>query len=169
MPYCPNCGASLEKEVTFCPYCGAPIKAAQRQQPKQPSTASQVPRSETRTEAREERRQLRRQLREERREHRREEKEEKQEKEEKHEKQEKHEKGEKKEKEEKREERRHSALGPLIAGLTLLFLGLSFYLQITGYLVPGTVWTLVISIFGIVIFVGIVYAAVTASRRHPRT
>jgi cation transport ATPase len=166
MPYCPNCGASLEKEVTFCPYCGAPIKAAQRQQPRQPSTSAQEPRRETGREAGEERRQLRRQLREERRELRREEKEEK---EEKHEKQEKHEKGEKKEKKEKREERRHSALGPLVAGMTLLFLGLSFYLQIIGYLVPGTVWTLVISIFGIVIFAGIIYAAVTASRRHPRT
>lgn len=85
------------------------------------------------------------------------------------EKAEKHEKREKREKTEKYEKREFGVIGPLIGGLILIFLGLMFYLQVTGFLGRGVASALFLIIIGIIIIVGALYAAMIAARRHPRT
>jgi transcription initiation factor TFIIIB Brf1 subunit/transcription initiation factor TFIIB len=88
------------------------------------------------------------------------------EKEEKHEKHEKEEKGEKAEKHEKGE---YAFIDPLIGGLILIFIGLSAYLSMTG-MVQSRVWGALFFIaVGLIIIVGVIYGAVLASRRHPKT
>ena len=89
------------------------------------------------------------------------EKEEKAEKAEKAEKREKEEKGERPEKYEKREV---SAIGPLIGGLFLIFLGLALYLQVMGY----TIWEFAGALFLIVVGIVIIVAGIYASRMFPR-
>jgi cation transport ATPase len=90
------------------------------------------------------------------------------EKEEKHEKREKEERQEKREKTEKVEKREYGYIGPLIGGLILIVLGIMFYLATTTAL--GTVtWAFFIILIGIIIIIGAIYAAITASRRHPPT
>jgi len=84
---------------------------------------------------------------------------------EKEEKAEKHEKEEKKEKTEKYEKREFGVLGPLIAGLILICLGVMLYLQVTGFLRREIVGAFFLVIIGIMIIV----LAMVASRRHPRT
>ena len=84
---------------------------------------------------------------------------------EKEEKAEKHEKEEKKEKTEKHEKREFGVLGPLIAGLILICLGVMLYLQVTGFLRREIVGAFFLVIIGIMIIV----LAMVASRRHPRT
>lgn len=86
---------------------------------------------------------------------------------EKAEKQEKEEKREKEEKAEKYEKREFGVTGPLIGGLILIFLGLIFYLQVTGVLRGDVAFALFLIIVGILIIVGALYAARTAARRHP--
>jgi cation transport ATPase len=91
---------------------------------------------------------------------------------EKHEKREKEEKGEKREKEEKtekHEKREFGVIGPLIGGLILIFIGLMFYLQVTGFLGRQVASALLLVIVGIIIIVGALYAATMASRRQPST
>lgn len=83
---------------------------------------------------------------------------------EKAEKAEKHEKVEKREKTEKYEKREFGVIGPLVGGLILIFLGLMFYLQVTGFLGWEILWAFFFVIVGIIIIIGAVYAA----RRHPR-
>jgi uncharacterized membrane protein len=85
------------------------------------------------------------------------------------EKQEKHEKEEKREKTEKHEKREFGLIGPLIAGLILIFLGLMFYIQVTGLIVSGIAGALFLIMIGIIIIIVGIYAAVMAARRHPRT
>lgn len=94
------------------------------------------------------------------------------------EKMEKHEKAEKGEKQEKEEKQEKTAeyeklefgvIGPSIAGLILIFLGLVFYLQITGLLGREAALALFLILIGSIIIVVAVYASVTAGRRHPRT
>jgi len=84
------------------------------------------------------------------------------------EKAEKHEKKEKGEKAEKYEKREFEVIGSLIGGLILIFFGLMFYLQVTGFLDGEFVWALFLIIVGIIITVGGLYAAMTAAKRHPR-
>jgi hypothetical protein len=82
------------------------------------------------------------------------------------EKEEKEEKGEKREKHEKRQ---YSFVGPLIGGLILIFIGLTSYLKIIGYVEEsGLVWALFFVVIGLLIVVGGIYAAMIAGRRHPR-
>ncbi len=88
---------------------------------------------------------------------------------EKGEKAEKREKEEKEEKTEKHEKREFGVIGPLIGGLILIFVGLMFYLAVTGYLRWQTIWPLFLVIIGIIIIIGAVYAAMTATRRNPKT
>jgi uncharacterized membrane protein YvbJ len=90
------------------------------------------------------------------------EKEEKAEKAEKAEKREKEEKGERPEKYEKREV---SAIGPLVGGLFLIFLGLALYLQVMGY----TIWEFAGALFLIVVGIVIIVAGIYASRMFPRS
>lgn len=80
---------------------------------------------------------------------------------EKGEKAEKREKGEKAEKHEKRE---FGFIGPLIGGLILIFLGLTFYLQLLGYRVWEIAWAFFLITIGIIIIIGTIYA----TRRYPR-
>ncbi|HXX88063.1 MAG TPA: zinc-ribbon domain-containing protein [Candidatus Acidoferrum sp.] len=85
-----------------------------------------------------------------------------------HEKDEKTEKGsEKGEKHEKREKREYGFIGPLIAGIIILFIGLSAYLSITGYN-PNILWAFFLVAIGLLIVIAAVYGALMASRRHPR-
>lgn len=88
------------------------------------------------------------------------------EKEEKAEKREKAEKGEKAEKHEKGE---FAFIGPLIGGLILIFLGLMFYLHLTGFLLREIAWAVFFIAIGIVIIAAAIYAATQASKRHPKT
>jgi ribosomal protein S27AE/heme/copper-type cytochrome/quinol oxidase subunit 4 len=82
------------------------------------------------------------------------------------EKEEKEEKGEKREKHEKRQ---YSFVGPLIGGLILIFIGLTSYLKITGYVEEsGLVLALFFVVIGLLIVVGGIYAAMIAGRRHPK-
>jgi uncharacterized Zn finger protein (UPF0148 family) len=83
---------------------------------------------------------------------------------EKAEKAEKHEKQEKKEKTEKHEKREFGFVGQLIGGLILIFFGLMSYLQVTGFLGKEVVGALFLILIGIIIIIGVIYAA----RRHPR-
>ena len=88
------------------------------------------------------------------------------------EKAEKHEKGEKREKKEKTEKyekREFGVIGPLIGGLILIFLGSMFYLQATGFLRREVTGALLLIIIGVIIIVGVLYAATMATRRHPKT
>ncbi len=94
---------------------------------------------------------------------------EKAEKREKREKEEKGEKREKEEKTEKHEKREFGVIGPLIGGLILIFVGLMFYLQITGFLGRQVASALFLIIVGVIIIVGVLYAVMTASKRYPAT
>jgi cation transport ATPase len=91
------------------------------------------------------------------------------------EKQEKQEKGEKQEKHgmeekgERREMRQLSYVGPLIGGLFLVLIGFFFYLALIGTVQLQSFWALFLVLIGIVIIGGAIYAAMTASRRHPPT
>lgn len=83
---------------------------------------------------------------------------------EKAEKTEKHEKQEKGEKTEKPEKREFGFVGSLIGGLILIFFGLMSYLQVTGFLGREVVGALFLILIGIIVIIGVIYAA----RRHPR-
>lgn len=87
---------------------------------------------------------------------------------EKQEKTEKEEKYEKREKEVRYEKRESSFIGPLIGGLILIFLGLMFYFAVTASLRWETAGAVFFILVGIVIIIGAVYAAVIATRRHPK-
>ncbi len=97
------------------------------------------------------------------------EKEEKQEKREKGEKEEKGERYERMEKEERLEKREFTFLGPLVGGIVLILLGFGFYLILTTTISWETIGAIFFVIIGIVVIAGAIYAAVMASRRHPRT
>lgn len=88
---------------------------------------------------------------------------------EKSEKSEKTEKGEKTEKTEKYEKREVGVMGPLIGGLVLIFLGCMFFLGVTGYLILENVGPFLLVLVGILIVIGVLYGAMRANRRHPRT
>jgi uncharacterized membrane protein YvbJ len=85
------------------------------------------------------------------------------------EKAEKDEKQEKTEKTEKHEKGEHAFIGPLIGGLILVFIGLSFYLETTGLVSRPVTGALFLVIVGVLIMFGAIYGARLASRRHPRT
>jgi cation transport ATPase len=83
---------------------------------------------------------------------------EKEEKEEKAEKAEKREKEEKWERAEKHEKREVAAIGPLIGGLFLIFLGSMFYLQVLGYRLWEFAWAFFLIIVGVIIIAGVLWA-----------
>jgi hypothetical protein len=87
---------------------------------------------------------------------------------EKSEKDEKHEKDEKGEKGEKGEKQGYGFLGPLIGGLILIFLGASFWLELTGVLSTRYMWSFFLLLVGIVIIIAALYAAFVLTKRHPR-
>ena len=86
------------------------------------------------------------------------------EKEEKAEKAKKREKEEKGERPEKYEKREVSAIGPLIGGLFLIFLGLALYLQVMGY----RIWEFAGALFLVIVGIIIIIAGIYASRLFPR-
>lgn len=139
MPNCPKCGAKVAEAMSFCPSCGSALKVAPPVV-QAPAPAAPAPAPTPRPYR-----------------------------EEKHEKREKEEKHEKGEKTEKHEKRQYAPIGPVIAGIVLIVLGLIFYISITMK-VSGIVllaWFFII--VGIAIVLAAVYAAVMASRRHPPT
>lgn len=86
---------------------------------------------------------------------------------EKGEKREKREKGEKVEKTEKHEKRELSYLGPLVGGLILICLGLTFYMA-TQLAIPPQIWVALFFVsIGIIIIVAGVYAVTTVTKRSP--
>lgn len=87
---------------------------------------------------------------------------------EKSEKDEKHEKDEKGEKGEKGEKQGYGFLGPLIGGLILVFLGVSFWLELTGLLSARYMWSFFLLLIGIVIIIAALYTAFVLTKRHPR-
>jgi uncharacterized membrane protein YvbJ len=89
---------------------------------------------------------------------------EKDEKNEKTEKAEKREKEEKWEQPEKHEKRETAAIGPLIGGLFLIFLGLMFYLQVLGHRVWESAWAFFLIVVGVIIIAGVLWA----KRSFPR-
>lgn len=84
------------------------------------------------------------------------------------EKTEKHEKEEKGQKAEKHEKREVGFLGPLIAGLILICIGLFSYLQIIGVFEWKIAAAFLLILIGIIIIIVGVYAYATAARRHPK-
>jgi uncharacterized membrane protein YvbJ len=84
---------------------------------------------------------------------------------------EKAEKTEKHEKGEKHEKREYGFIGPLVGGLILLFVGLTFYLELTVHdeNLMRIAWAFFFVIIGIIIIVAAVYGVIIAGRRHPRT
>lgn len=74
------------------------------------------------------------------------------------------EKAEKAEKTEKPEKREFGFVGSLVGGLILIFFGLMSYLQVTGFLGREVVGALFLILIGIIVIIGVIYAA----RRHPR-
>ena len=87
---------------------------------------------------------------------------------EKAEKHEKQEKGERNEKAEKHEKREYSFIGPLIGGLILIFLGMTSYLEITGFARREMLWAFFFVMVGVVVIVAAIFGAMMAGRRHPR-
>jgi len=87
---------------------------------------------------------------------------------EKREKEEKEEKGEKGEKAERREKRELGFIGPLVGGFILIFLGLMFYLQVTGALAREVAWASFLIIIGIIIIAAAIYGAIATRRRYPK-
>jgi hypothetical protein len=81
---------------------------------------------------------------------------------------EKAEKGEKHEKGEKGEKREFGFLGPLIGGLILIFLGITFYLEITGIYERRMVWAFFFLLVGVIVIIAAVYGAFVLTRRHPK-
>jgi pilus assembly protein TadC len=84
---------------------------------------------------------------------------------------EKSEKGEKREKEEKGEKgekQGYGFLGPLIGGLILIFLGVTFWLELAGVISGAYVWSFFLLLVGIVIIIAALYTAFVLSKRHPR-
>lgn len=122
--------------MPYCPNCGAEIKEEMTFCPKCGASLK--------IEEPVDWRERRRVLREERREARRSEKEEKTEKHEKHE---------------------YAPMGPLIAGLALIFLGVLAYLQVTGMIQGQFLGALFLLVIGIII---LFYGAIIVSRRHPK-
>jgi hypothetical protein len=84
------------------------------------------------------------------------------------EKSEKGEKGEKHEKGEKGEKHGYGFMGPLIGGLILIFLGVSFWLELTGTLDPRYVWSFFLLLVGIAIIIAALYISLVLAKRHPR-
>jgi len=141
MSSCPKCGAKIREEMNFCPKCGTSLKAQVAAVPPPPA-APQPPPTQAPIRV---------------------------EKEEKREKEEKGEKREKEEKEERREKREYAFMGPLVGGVILILLGFGLYLLLTTAISWEVIGAVIFVIIGIIIIVGAVYAAVTASRRHPPT
>ncbi len=87
---------------------------------------------------------------------------------EKSEKGEKREKREKEEKGEKHEKQGYGFIGPLIGGLILIFLGVTFWLEVNGTLAGAYVWSFFLLVVGIVIILAALYTGFVLTRRHPK-
>jgi uncharacterized membrane protein YvbJ len=93
---------------------------------------------------------------------------EKAEKEEKHEKNEKEEKMEKGEQPEKYEKQEYSVFGSLFGGFILIFLGIIFYLTVSGTITLRSVFPFFLIIVGAIVILGVLIGAVRAKGKHPR-
>ena len=93
---------------------------------------------------------------------------EKAEKEEKHEKNEKEEKMEKGEHLEKYEKQEYSVFGSLFGGFILIFLGIIFYLTVTGTITLRSVFPFFLIIVGAIVILGVLIGAMRAKGKHPK-
>ena len=139
MPFCSKCGTQVSEDMIFCPNCGSSLKQAQAPMPLVfPPVAQPSPVPPRRAE--------------------------RYEKEEKREKQEKNEPGEKAEKHEKGE---RGYLGPVIAGLILIALGIMFYMGTISQLTT-IAWPSFLIFVGIILIAVVIYGALAAEKRNPR-
>jgi uncharacterized membrane protein YvbJ len=93
---------------------------------------------------------------------------EKAEKEEKHEKHEKEEKMEKGEQPEKYEKQEYSVFGSLFGGFILIFLGIIFYLTVTGTITWRSIFPFFLIIVGAIVILGVLIGAMRAKEKHPK-
>ena len=93
---------------------------------------------------------------------------EKAEKEEKHEKNEKEEKMEKGEHLEKYEKQEYSVFVSLFGGFILIFLGIMFYLTVTGTITLRSVFPFFLIIVGAIVILGVLIGAMRAKGKHPK-
>lgn len=147
MPYCRKCGSEVSEEMEFCPKCGAALKGEQFRGVEEwgkefgERMAQKGREFGERMSERARRRAERRAERDE--------------------------KYEKYEKTEVHEKHEFTFIGPLIGGLILIFLGLMFYLQVTGSLNAALVGALFFVVIGLIIIAASIFAATMARRRHP--
>jgi uncharacterized membrane protein YvbJ len=87
------------------------------------------------------------------------------EREEKNEKREKQEKNEKQETSEKSEQGQYRYLGPIIGGVVLIILGLTFFYP---QIMQREIWAVLLASLGVLIIVGAIYAAMKASKSNPK-
>lgn len=87
---------------------------------------------------------------------------------EKNEKGEKREKEEKGEKTEKKEKGEYGFLAPLVGGLILIMLGITWWLSITQGFNWRLLWAFFLVMVGAVIIIAAIYGAFVLRKRHPR-
>ncbi|MCW4034713.1 MAG: zinc-ribbon domain-containing protein [Candidatus Bathyarchaeota archaeon] len=92
---------------------------------------------------------------------------EKGEKQEKNEKTEKQEKMEKNEQQEKYEQQPFSIVGSLFGGFILIFVGVMFYLAVTGSIEFSAIFPFFLIIIGVIVILGIAVGAVMAKKKNP--
>lgn len=146
MPFCPKCSNEVNEEMDFCPKCGASLKG-------EPPWDLEKWGKEFGERMAKRGREIGERMSEGAKGA---------------EMDEKYEKDGQYEKAEVQEKREFAFIGPLIGGLILIFLGLMFYLQVTGSLnieLVGASFFIVIG--GIIIAAGI-FAVTMARRRHPQ-
>ncbi|HVP41185.1 MAG TPA: zinc-ribbon domain-containing protein [Candidatus Krumholzibacteriaceae bacterium] len=137
MPYCPKCGNEVSEEMEFCPKCGAALKG---EQPRDVEKWGK--------EFGERMAQRGREFGERMSEHARR-------------------RADRYEKTEVHEKHEFAFIGPLIGGLILIFLGLMFYLQVTGSLNVIIVGAIFFVVIGVIIIAAGIFAATMTRRRHP--
>ena len=93
---------------------------------------------------------------------------EKGEKDEKTEKNEKQEKMEKNEQPEKYEKQQYGVLGPLFGGIIMIFVGIMFYLAVTGSIDFRSIFPFILFVVGGIVILGVVVGAVMARGRNPK-
>jgi len=81
---------------------------------------------------------------------------------------EKREKEEKAEKKEKTEKKEVSPAAPLIGGIILIFVGMTYFLSAAGLVTLRGLWPFLLLLLGVAIVLAAIYAGVIASKRNPQ-
>ncbi len=146
MPFCPKCGNEVNEEMDFCPKCGASLKG-------EPPWDLEKWGKEFGERMAKRGREIGERMSEGAG---------------RADMGEKYEKDGQYEKAEVHEKREFAFVGPLIGGLILIFLGLMFYLQVTGSLNTGLVGASFFIVIGVIIIAAGIFAATMARRRNPQ-